>query len=58
LLIHDGEHAVTIHGNQESFLVPNRLQVVELDRAGILRFEARLLGNATCRTTDVERTHC
>src|SRR6185369_11104861 len=57
-LIYDREHTVTVHRNEETFLIPNGLQLMKLDRAGILRFQARLFGHAACRSTDVERTHC
>src|SRR5262249_44686056 len=56
-LIHDCQHTVPVHRNEETFLVPDGLEAVELDRAGILRFQTRLPGDAACRTTDVERTH-
>src|SRR5437879_13567182 len=56
-LVHDGEHTVTIHRNEETWLVPDSLQIVELDCAGVLGFQTRLLGYAACRSADVEGTH-
>src|SRR5215469_13734674 len=57
LFIHDRQDAVTIHRDEETFLVTNRLQLIELDRSGVLRFETGLLRNTAGRTADVERTH-
>src|SRR5438128_388586 len=56
-LVHDREHAVTVHRNEEAFLVSHGLQLMELDRAGVLRFQTGLFGHAARRTADVERTH-
>src|SRR5207249_1526543 len=56
-IVHDHKYTVAVHGDQESFLVTDRLQGVEFDRTGILRFETGLLGNPAGGTADVEGTH-
>src|SRR5438552_13787041 len=35
-LVHDRQHTVTIHCDQEACLIPDSLEVMELDRAGVL----------------------
>ena len=46
LLVHDGDRAVAVHGDQVAALAFDGLQVDEPHDAVVLGFEARLLGDA------------
>ena len=57
LFVDHRDRALAVHHHQVAGLRLDGLQVDEAHRAGVLGFEARLLGNSRCRTTDVEGTH-
>ena len=56
-VVHDQQLAVTVDDDEIAVLVRDGGDVDELDAAGVRRFVLRLLGNARCRTADVEGTH-
>src|SRR5690348_6795014 len=56
-VVHDGDKTVAVHHHQVADLGLHRLQVDEAHHAGVLGFEARLLGDAGSRAADVEGTH-
>src|SRR5262249_60215505 len=53
----DGDEAGTIQGDGSSGATFDEFEVDELDDAVVARFDGGTLGNAGCRTADVEGTH-
>ena len=56
-VVHDQQLAVTVDDDEIAVLVRDGGDVDELNLSGVGRFVLRLLGNARCRTADVEGTH-
>ena len=55
-VLHD-ERTAAVHDDEVAVLRLDDLQALEPDRAGVARFERRLLGDARRRAADVERSH-
>ena len=57
MLVNNADLTGTGHRHQMAFLVSHRLDVVQLDGAGILDLHIVHRGRTTGRTTDMESTH-
>ena len=55
-VLHD-ERTAAVHDDEVAVLRLHDLHALEADRAGVARFERRLLGHSRRRSADVERPH-
>src|SRR5205085_8202173 len=57
LFVDNGDQTAAVHGNQVFSTAAHDVQIDEANEAAVAGFEFRLFGNASRRSSDVERAH-